>query len=100
MKTHTFHISGMHCPSCVALTEGELGGVPGVTRVRASLGAHRVEVTGDFGDQPPERLAEGFTEILKPHGFTAVSYTHLAGPSNLLRRHHRRHRLYHARQIP
>ena len=70
MKTHTFHISGMHCPSCVALTEGELGGVPGVTRVRASLGAHRVEVTGDFGDQPPERLAEGFTEILKPHGFT------------------------------
>jgi sulfite exporter TauE/SafE/copper chaperone CopZ len=72
MKTLTFHISGMHCPSCVALTEGELGDVPGVTSVKASLSAHQVEVTGDFRDQPPELLAEGFTEILKKHGF-AVS---------------------------
>jgi sulfite exporter TauE/SafE/copper chaperone CopZ len=72
MKTLLFHISGMHCPSCVALTEGELGSLPGVTRVKASLGAHQVEITGDFRDQPPELLAEGFSAVLKEHGF-AVS---------------------------
>jgi len=59
----------MHCPSCVALTEGELGEVPGVTRVKASLGARQVEVTGDFGDRPLEQIAAGFTTILQPHGF-------------------------------
>jgi sulfite exporter TauE/SafE/copper chaperone CopZ len=67
--SYTFHISGLHCASCVALTESELGEVPGVTRVKASLQRECVEVAGDFGDKPPERLAEDFTEVLKKHGF-------------------------------
>ena len=70
MNTHTFHIHGMHCPSCVALTEGELGEVPGVTHVKASLSAHSVKIAGDFGDKSPERLAADFTARLQQHGFT------------------------------
>ena len=72
MNTHTFHIEGMHCPACVALTEGELGDLPGVTRVKASLRRHRVEVAGEFGGRPAEQLAGEFTAILQKHGF-AVS---------------------------
>jgi sulfite exporter TauE/SafE len=54
----------------VALTEGELGEVPGVTRAKASLRHHCVEVVGDFGDKPLERIAAEFTEAVKKHGFT------------------------------
>ena len=72
MGTYAFHISGMHCPSCVALTESELGDLPGVTSVKASLSAHSLEVAGDFGNKPPERIAADFTEVLSKHGF-AVS---------------------------
>jgi sulfite exporter TauE/SafE/copper chaperone CopZ len=67
--SYTFHISGLHCASCVALTESELGEVPGVTRVKASLQRECVEVAGDFGGKPPERIAADFTEVLKKHGF-------------------------------
>ena len=72
MSTYAFHISGMHCPSCVSLTESELGDVPGVASVKASLRRHSLEVVGDFGDKPPERIAADFTEVLSKHGF-AVS---------------------------
>ena len=60
----------MHCASCVALTESDLGDLPGVTRVKASLRDHSVEVAGDFGDKPLERIAADFSEVLKQHGFT------------------------------
>ncbi len=72
MSTYAFHISGMHCPSCVALTESELGDMPGVTSVKASLRRHSLEVVGDFGNKPLERIAADFTEVLRKHGF-AVS---------------------------
>lgn len=70
MKTHTFHVNGMHCASCVALTESELADVPEVSRAKASLKDRTVEVTGDFGDKTAEHVAEDLSEVLKPHGYS------------------------------
>lgn len=69
-RTYTFHVSGMHCQSCVLLTEGEIAEYPGVTHAVTNLGKHTVTVTGDFGDIIPEKLAEELTVILKPHGYS------------------------------
>ncbi len=70
LKTYIFHVSGMHCSSCVVLTESELSEVFGVSRVKASLKNLNVEVTGDFGDKEPEHIAQDLTEVLRPHGYT------------------------------
>ena len=69
-KTYTFHVNGMHCASCVALTESELSEVPGVSRVKASLNNLSVEASGDFGDKSPEQIAGELSIVLKPHGYT------------------------------
>ncbi|HLD70739.1 MAG TPA: sulfite exporter TauE/SafE family protein [Negativicutes bacterium] len=70
MKTYTFHVNGMHCASCVFLTESELLQMPEVTKAKSSLASHSVEVTGEFGDKTPEHIARDLSEILKPHGYT------------------------------
>lgn len=70
MKTHTFHVNGMHCKACVVLTESELGDVPEVSKAKSSLATHTVEVTGEFGDKEPEHIARDLSEVLKPHGYT------------------------------
>lgn len=70
MKTYTFHVSGMHCNSCVVMTESVLSEVSGVSHVKASLKDFSIEVTGDFGDKEPEHIAQDLTEVLKPHGYT------------------------------
>jgi uncharacterized protein len=69
-KTYTFHVSGMHCQSCVLLTEGELSEYPGVTAAHSSLKTHTVTVTGDFGDKTPEMIATELSVVLKKHGYT------------------------------
>lgn len=69
-QTHTFHVKGMHCTACVALTESELNDVPEVSYAKSSLANHCVEVTGDFGDKEPEHIARDLSEVLKPHGYT------------------------------
>lgn len=70
MKTLTFHVNGMHCNSCVVLTESELKEVPEISKVKASLKHLNVEVTGEFGDKNPEHIARDLSEVLKPHGYT------------------------------
>lgn len=70
MKTYTFHVNGMHCNSCVILTETELMEVPEIKSVKSSLGNHSVEIVGDFGDKSAEHIAEDLSVILKPHGYT------------------------------
>lgn len=70
MKTYTFHVNGMHCNSCVVLTESELGDMPEVSKVKASLAHLNVEVTGEFGDKTAEHVARDLSEVLKPHGYT------------------------------
>ncbi|HAH04284.1 MAG: Heavy metal transport/detoxification protein [Parcubacteria group bacterium GW2011_GWA2_43_17] len=70
MQTYTFHVHGMHCKSCVAITENVLEDLPAVSRVKASIRHLNVEVTGDFGDQKPEQVAQDLSAVLKPHGYT------------------------------
>ncbi|HAO64902.1 TPA: hypothetical protein DCQ44_02885 [Candidatus Taylorbacteria bacterium] len=70
MKTYTFHVAGMHCPSCTILTESEISDVSGITKVKASLKEHSVEVTGDFAGKSPEQIAESLSVVLRPHGYS------------------------------
>ncbi len=70
MRTYTFHASGMHCNSCVLLIEDTLTAVSGVGSVHASLKHFRVVVSGEFGDKTFEHLAEDFSALLKPHGYS------------------------------
>jgi sulfite exporter TauE/SafE/copper chaperone CopZ len=70
MKTFTFHVNGMHCNSCVLLTQSELGERPGVSSVKSSLKTQTVEVAGEFGDKTPEVIASELSEVVKPHGYT------------------------------
>lgn len=69
METYTFHVSGMHCKSCIALTEGELMDLPEVTHAKSSLKTNTVEVVGEFGGRTPEQVAELLTAPLKQHGY-------------------------------
>lgn len=67
---YTFHVNGMHCNSCVLLTESELKELPNISYVKSSLKNNSVEIEGDFGDKVPEQIIEELTIILKPHGYT------------------------------
>ncbi|MDP3764413.1 MAG: sulfite exporter TauE/SafE family protein [bacterium] len=69
MKTYIFHVNGMHCNACVALTESELANMTEVSKAKSSLTNHTIEVTGDFGDKEPEHIARDLNEVLKPHGY-------------------------------
>ena len=67
---YTFHVNGMHCHSCVLLTESEIKELPNVIKVKSSLKNSRVEVEGNFGEKTSEQIAEELTAVLKPHGYT------------------------------
>jgi sulfite exporter TauE/SafE/copper chaperone CopZ len=69
-KTYTFHVSGMHCQSCIILTESELAEYPGVTKAHSSLRTNSVMVTGDFGDKTPEMIAVELSDMLAKHGYS------------------------------
>lgn len=65
-----FYVQGMHCPSCVILTEGELGDLPQVQTVKADLATKSVEVTGEFGDKSPQLIAKELSKPLTQYGYT------------------------------
>jgi sulfite exporter TauE/SafE/copper chaperone CopZ len=69
-KTYKFHIRGMHCKSCVLLTESELKEFPYISEVKASLKSSLVEVVGNFGDKTPEEVVSELSSVLHPHGYT------------------------------
>lgn len=69
MKTYTFHVSGMHCNSCVLLTESELAEHPKVSSATTSLKNHSIEVTGDFGEMTSEAIASELSPLLEKHGY-------------------------------
>lgn len=93
-KTYTFHVDGMHCQSCVLMTESELKEVKGVADAKTSLNDNQVEVTGEFGDKTQEQIMSEFNAVLKPHGYSlalepaakAVHWSEfaIAGPIALL----------------
>lgn len=70
IQKHTFHLHGLHCNACVLMTENELRELPNITRVKASLKNHSVEVTGDFGNKTPNQIIEQLNIPLKSHGYT------------------------------
>lgn len=70
MKTYTFHIHGMHCNSCVILTESKIAELPNVEKAKSSLKNHSIEVTGDFGNMSEAEIAEQLTVPIKSHGYT------------------------------
>lgn len=69
-QTYIFHTIGMHCASCPILIEHEISDMPEVSRAKASLTHHHIEVTGDFGDKTMEHVARDLSEVLKPHGYS------------------------------
>ena len=70
MRTHTFHVSGMHCNACVVMTESELMEIPHVARATSNLQTNSVEVEGDFGDMSPEAIAAELSPVLEKHGYS------------------------------
>jgi sulfite exporter TauE/SafE len=56
----------------MALIEHELKGRAGMHEVRASLSSRTVTVTGEFGDESPERLAEALSVPLASHGYALL----------------------------
>jgi len=69
-QTYTFHVNGMHCNSCVILTESELKDVKEVSHAKTSLKEQCVEVTGEFGEKSQEQVMNELSEILKSHGYS------------------------------
>jgi sulfite exporter TauE/SafE len=59
----------MHCNACPILIESELTDLPEISKAKASLKHHNVEVTGEFGDKTLEHIARDLTEVLKRHGY-------------------------------
>jgi sulfite exporter TauE/SafE/copper chaperone CopZ len=72
MKTYTFHIHGMHCNSCVLLTENKIGSLPNVQNIKSNLANHTATITGDFGDKTETQIAAELTMAIKDNGYTVA----------------------------
>ncbi len=70
MKTHTFHVHGMHCASCTVLIEEELKKHSTVADVKANLKTRTVTVDGNFDGSAPHTLVGVFSDLVKPFGYT------------------------------
>lgn len=68
-QNYTFHIHGMHCASCVLLTESEVGNIAGVESAKSHLKTQTMQVVGDFGDLSAAEIAEFLSRPLIPHGY-------------------------------
>lgn len=59
----TFSIKGMHCASCVALLEGALGKVPGVTSATVNLATTKATVVYDTSIVTDDALASAVANV-------------------------------------
>lgn len=69
-KKYTFHVHGMHCASCVILTESEVKEIAGVMSAKANLKNNTMQVVGDFGTLSESEVAEFLSRPLKLHGYS------------------------------
>jgi uncharacterized protein len=69
-KTYTFYVKGMHCPSCVILTESESGEVAGVTKAKANLSKNTLEITGEFANASLKDVQQKINAVLEKHGYS------------------------------
>jgi len=70
MGQYLFHIHGMHCNSCALLIEDELRRLSGISKVKASLRHHQVQIEGEFGTQSEAEIIEQLAPCLQAHNFT------------------------------
>src|SRR3989338_62817 len=70
MKNYTLHVKGMHCKSCVILTETELTIHPGVHSVKADLSQNTVEIFGDFGEKELSEVLQELSPLIEKHGYS------------------------------
>ena len=68
LKTHIFHITGTHCPSCKILIEDILREQEMVKHVQVNLERETVEIETD-SEKRPEEIAEILNEKIKPNGY-------------------------------
>lgn len=69
-QTFTFHVLGMHCASCVVVTETELSGLPEVTGAKASLKNNTITVNGDFGSMSKDDIRKMLSNALTSYGYS------------------------------
>jgi sulfite exporter TauE/SafE/copper chaperone CopZ len=68
MKTHTFHISGTHCPSCKILVEDILNEQDFIKNSVVNLKQETVTIQTE-NDQSAEAMAQLLTSKIKPNGY-------------------------------
>jgi sulfite exporter TauE/SafE/copper chaperone CopZ len=69
-QEYVFHVIGMHCKSCVILTDDELAKAAGVTEARSDLGTRTVRVRGDFSGRSAAEIAAALSELLRQYGYS------------------------------
>ncbi len=69
-KKYKFYVHGMHCNSCVIVTESGIKESPNVTYAKSSLKDHSIEIEGDFGDKGEKQIAEELSTLIKDNGYT------------------------------
>lgn len=73
-RTHILHVSGMHCASCVVLTEEALRQLPRITSVQVSLKKRTATISGDLPED-----AQATATLLSPHmpkGYSLAAFSH------------------------
>ena len=68
--TYTFHINGLHCQSCVLLTQDTLNELSFVSDVKTSIAKNTIEVTGDFGEKTEDEIMVELSKALQPTNYT------------------------------
>ncbi len=66
----TLYVHGMHCASCVILTQDALQEDGRVTHATSKLTTCTVELEGDFGEMTSEQIAKELTPLISEHGYT------------------------------
>lgn len=77
--TYTFHVSGMHCKSCVLVTESKVGEMPHVEEAKTDLASQTIRVVGDFEGKSDEEIAKELSTAVEQHGYT-LSVEKTEGP--------------------
>lgn len=68
MKTHIFHISGTHCPSCKILIEGILIEQDGITKASVNLKQKTILIKCE-DDEGAGNLLSTLSEKIESHGY-------------------------------
>jgi len=69
-KTYTFYVHGMHCQSCVMITESELVKHPKVSSAKSNLASQTVEISGDFGEMTASDIAKELSGLLSNYSLS------------------------------